>query len=120
MSKNPKEAITKIEKILQGWETIASDRTFGGITLEEFKKLVLSSREMRELVNNLNTELLEATSKRNDADKKALATAQLVVNGVIGDPNFGPDSSLYESMGYIRKSERKKGLTRKRSSDTNK
>jgi hypothetical protein len=32
---------------------------------------------------------------------------------VTGDPAFGPDSSLYEAMGYVRKSERKSGLTRK-------
>jgi hypothetical protein len=38
---------------------------------------------------------------------------QLVVNGVVGDPTFGPDSALYEAMGYVRKSERKSGLTRK-------
>ncbi len=38
----------------------------------------------------------------------------LVVNGIIGDPNFGPDSDLYEAMGYVRKSARKSGLTRKK------
>jgi hypothetical protein len=38
-----------------------------------------------------------------------LNTVQLVVNGVVSDPNYGPDSDLYESMGYVRKS----GLTRK-------
>jgi len=35
-----------------------------------------------------------------------------VVNGVLADPTEGPDSSLYEAMGYTRKSERKSGLTR--------
>jgi hypothetical protein len=34
---------------------------------------------------------------------------QLVVNGVVSDLAFGPDSDLYEAMGYVRKS----GLTRK-------
>jgi hypothetical protein len=38
-----------------------------------------------------------------------------VVNGVKGDPAFGEDSDLYETMGYVRKSERKSGLTRKKS-----
>ena len=38
----------------------------------------------------------------------------LMVNGVKGDPDFGEDSDLYEAMGYVRKSERKSGLTRKK------
>ncbi len=38
---------------------------------------------------------------------------QLVVAGVLADPNEGPDSPLYEAFGYTRKSERKSGLTRK-------
>jgi hypothetical protein len=31
----------------------------------------------------------------------------------VGDPNYGDDSNLYEAMGYIRKSERASGLTKK-------
>ena len=41
-------------------------------------------------------------------------TNQKVVNGVKGDPNFGDDSDLYDSMGYVRKSDRQSGLTRKK------
>jgi hypothetical protein len=33
---------------------------------------------------------------------------------VLSDPTEGPDSALYEAMGYTRKSERKSGLTRQR------
>jgi hypothetical protein len=32
---------------------------------------------------------------------------------VRGTPQHGPDSSLYRALGYIRKSERRSGLTRK-------
>ena len=42
-----------------------------------------------------------------------MAVVQLAVNGVIGNPAFGPDSPLYEAFGYTRKSERKSGLTTK-------
>jgi hypothetical protein len=35
------------------------------------------------------------------------------VNGVLADPEEGPDSPLYEAFGYTRASERKSGLTRK-------
>jgi len=33
--------------------------------------------------------------------------------GVAGDPNFGNDSPLYGAMGFVRKSNRASGLTRK-------
>ena len=39
---------------------------------------------------------------------------QLVVYGVVGDPEEGADGDLYDSFGYTRRSERKTGLTRKK------
>ncbi|HMJ90310.1 MAG TPA: hypothetical protein VK530_10860 [Candidatus Acidoferrum sp.] len=35
-----------------------------------------------------------------------------VVNSIKGDPNHGENSPLYASFGYIRKDDRKSGLTR--------
>ncbi len=43
----------------------------------------------------------------------SLEKLKLVVNGVIGNPKYGPNSDLYEAMGYVRESEHKSGLTRK-------
>jgi len=34
--------------------------------------------------------------------------------GVAGDPAYGNDSPLYGAMGFVRKSERASGLTRKK------
>jgi len=56
--------------------------------------------------------MTQAINDRDSADATFLAKAQLVVNGVLADPTEGPDSSLYEAMGYTRKSERKSGLHR--------
>ena len=46
----------------------------------------------------------------------ALVTAR-VVNAVKSDPEEGKDSDLYEAMGYVRKSNRSSGLTRRRNGD---
>ena len=35
-----------------------------------------------------------------------------MVNAVKGDPDEGEDGELYEAMGYVRKSERRSGLSR--------
>ena len=34
--------------------------------------------------------------------------------GVAGSPDYGNDSPLYGAMGFVRKSEKKSGLTRKK------
>jgi hypothetical protein len=38
-------------------------------------------------------------------------------SGVEGHKDFGDDSPLYAAMGFVRKSERKSGLTRKKKDD---
>ncbi len=37
-----------------------------------------------------------------------------VGQGVAGNANYGDDSPLYGAMGFVRKSERKSGLTKKK------
>ena len=44
---------------------------------------------------------------------EAAELLDLVVNSVKGTQGFGSDSALYRAFGYVRKSERKTGLTRK-------
>jgi hypothetical protein len=54
-----------------------------------------------------------ALDNRDAADTVTSAMNQMVVNGVKGDPNYGDDSDLYDAMGYVRKSAKKSGLTKK-------
>lgn len=51
---------------------------------------------------------------RDAADAAFSSKAQLVVAGVLADPTEGPDSALYEALGYTRKSERRSGVTRRK------
>jgi hypothetical protein len=47
--------------------------------------------------------------------EKLNAASNDVVDGVKGDKSVGgSNGSLYESMGYVRKDERKSGLSRKK------
>ena len=109
----PKEAADKLTSISKAWQTLAEDKSFGGMTLAEFQAAVKPSFDARDAITDLDNQLTAAKNIRDKADQTSLAKIQLVVNGVVGDPNFGPDSDLYEAMGYVRKSERKSGLTRK-------
>lgn len=108
----PKKIEEKIEATVRAWEELASSKKFGAMSLAEFKDAVAPSINARTLIDQLQNQLAQAINQRDDADEVSLAKIQLAVNGVLADPTEGPNSSVYEAMGYTRKSERKSGLTR--------
>jgi hypothetical protein len=103
-----------MQRMLNAWETLAPNKTFGGMTLAQFQAAIQPARAAREQIDDLEDQLRQAMTNRDRADEDFLAKAQLVVAGVLADPTEGPDSALYEALGYTRKSDRKSGLTRKR------
>jgi hypothetical protein len=109
-----KDLMTRLEQALNGWRTLAPAKSFGGMTLAQFEEACAPSKEMRVAIDELETRLAQAKNQRDAADDNTWAKIQLLVAGVAGDPTEGPDSALYEAIGYTRKSERKTGLTRKR------
>lgn len=110
----PKSTLDKLNSVISGWETLAPDKSFGGMTLAQFKAAVKRSFDTREELRVLESQTQAKQIERDDADAESLRRVQLVVNGVIGDPEEGPDSDIYAAFGYTRKSERKTGLTRKK------
>lgn len=114
MALNPKATEEKMTKMLNAWKTLAPDKSFGGMTLEQFERYVNDSLEARVTVSSLDDSRTQAIAMRDNYDNVFLHKAQLVVNGVLADPTEGDDSALYEAMGYVRKANRKSGLTRKR------
>ena len=113
MPSNPKTNEQKMNTMINAWESLAPAKTFGGSTFAQFKTLAETAQTARARIADLETQMTQAINDRDAADAAFLAKAQLVVAGVLADPTEGPDSSLYEAMGYTRKSERRSGLTRK-------
>ena len=107
-----KDFADKLDRFVSAWQTLRPSKSFGGMTLEQFKAAIQPSLDARQHIESLEAELIAAQDERDDADKVSQGKLQLVVNGVIGDPTEGPDGDLYEALGYVRKSERKSGLTR--------
>ena len=99
--------------ILNAWQTLAPAKSFGGMTFAQFQAFAAPAQAARQTIADLEDQMTQAINARDAADEVFAAKAQLAVNGVLADPTEGPDSSLYEAMGYTRKSERKSGLTRK-------
>ena len=113
MANTPRSKEEKMDRILNAWETLASAKAFGGMTLDQFKAVAAPAQAARQRLADLEDQTTQAINDRDVADEVFGEKAQLVVNGVLADPTEGPDSSLYEAMGYTRKSERKSGLTKK-------
>jgi hypothetical protein len=111
----PKSTEERLNRILNAWRAQAADKSFGGMTLAQFEAEVEPSFTARRNLVTIDDQRAREANVRDDADAHSLDKADMVVAGVVGDPAFGADSSLYEGMGYTRKSERKSGLTRKAS-----
>jgi hypothetical protein len=82
----------------------------GQITAVEAKEQSLD--DLRAQVKMLEEEILDDYAALDD-------TLVDVGNGVRGSKAYGDDSPLYGAMGFVRKSERKSGLTRKTKPPTN-
>jgi hypothetical protein len=95
------------------WRELAPTATFAGMDLAEFETASGPPLALRADIAALELQLDGKKSAKTDADMAATDLLDLVVNSVRGTPGFGPDSPLYRALGYVRKSERKSGLTRK-------
>jgi hypothetical protein len=113
MPSNPKSNEEKLRRVLDGWERLAPDKTFGGMTLAEFKAVTAPSLTTRQEIEEAEAHLKELHVRRDQADEVTTPKVQQVVAGVLADPEEGPDSPLYEALGYTRQSDRHSGLTRK-------
>ncbi|HEX8736521.1 MAG TPA: hypothetical protein VF721_14420 [Pyrinomonadaceae bacterium] len=115
MPDSPKVIEERYNRILNAWRTLAPDKSFGGMTLAQFEAQVEKSNIPRARLIALEDEIKQEQTNRETNDAVTIKTCDFVVKSVVADPEFGDDSALYEAMGYVRKSERKSGLTRKKS-----
>jgi hypothetical protein len=113
MPRSPKEIELKIKQILNGWQTLAPGKSFGGMTLAQFQAVVQPSLDTRQNIDTLEDQLKQEQANRDAADEVSMEKMQQAVNGVLADPTEGPNSALYESFGYTPRRDRSSGLTRK-------
>ena len=120
MPNSPKENEDKMMMVLNAWKTLAPDKKFGGLSVAQFEEQVNKSLAPRVRLDQIEDEKKQQQALRESEDAATLKEVQFIVNNVLADPEFGDDSALYEAMGYVRKSERKSGLTRKKNVSVNK
>src|ERR1041384_6848946 len=108
----PKDIADKIEQMLNAWRTLAPNKSFGGMTFEQFEAACAPSLNSRQRIAELESLLAQEKANRDTADETVTGKIKQVVSGVLADPTEGPNSALYEGFGYTREDERKTGLTR--------
>jgi hypothetical protein len=110
---NPKRVAVKLQKVVSAWKTLRPTKLFAGMTLEQFQTQVQPSLAARDLLSTLRNQATDSRVQRHQSDSASMDLAQLVVNSVKGDLEEGENGPLYAAMGYIPKSNRRSGLTRK-------
>ena len=96
------------------WVEGAPAVDFNGITQAQFLADITAAAADDAEIGDLEAEL---KMKREVRDDKYIALNEKrskVGLGVAGSAAYGNDSPLYGAMGFVRKSEKKSGLTRKK------
>ena len=110
---NPKRTAQRLQKVIDAWGTLRPAKSFAGLTLDQFKTQVQPSLADRDQLTTLRTQATDSLVQRHQSDAASLGLAQLVVNAVKGDMAEGEDGPLYAAMGFVPKSLKRSGLTRK-------
>ena len=113
MPKVQKNIVARIESFRAAWRDMAPDATFASMSLAQFEEAISVPLKVRDDIVALERQLEGKKAEKQIADTAGNGLLDLVVNSVRGTPGFGPDCALYRALGYVRKSERKSGLTRK-------
>ena len=113
------EVVNCRDRVRTAWREFAAAETFAGRTLAEFEadtQAVVQAREQLDIARSKQSGLIRA---REQADKEFRDLLDLVINSVRGNHAYGADSALYRALGYVPRSERASGLTRKRKGEDN-
>lgn len=95
------------------WVEGAPNVEFNGITQAEFAADIASAAAADARVADREAQLKMERDVRDDIYARINEKRSNVGKGVAGSADFGDNSPLYGAMGFVRKSDRASGLTRK-------
>jgi hypothetical protein len=110
--------INQLEVLAAGWEKYAQNETFSGYTLEQLKALIQALKELMAAMGALKLDYRGKIAARQSMAGELGDIRLRIVNCIRGHENFGEDSEFYRFLGFVTKSERKSGLIRKKTEDT--
>ena len=116
--RNKSQIVDRSLKMLASWKEEASTiETFGEVTLSDLESAYNDMLAAESTLAQSKAAVDQDRIRYNEAGAIVLQMQRKVYLGVI--TQLGEDAPILKSMGYVRKSERKSGLTRRNKSDTN-
>lgn len=96
-------------QFIASWREFAPAATFANLTLAQFEVESQKPLDVRSRMKALQTQLKGMKIERDQADEVLGEVFVSVANSIRGNPDFGLNSPLYRSLGFVPKSERKRG-----------
>ena len=116
--RNKSLVVDRSLKMLASWKEEASTiETFGEVTLSDLESAYNDMLAAESTLAQSKAAVDQDRIRYNEAGAIVLQMQRKVYLGVI--TQLGEDAPILKSMGYVRKSERKSGLTRRNNSDSN-
>jgi len=94
-------------QFIASWRQFAPEATFANLTLAQFEEESEKPLEVRSRMTVLQTQLKGIKIERDQADEVLSEVFVSVANSIRGNPDFGLNSPLYRSLGFVPKDERK-------------
>lgn len=110
---NKKAINERADKMDNAWTEGAPTAEFMGVKQIDLNGQMTAIRAKEQTRADLQAQLNMLDDEINDMYIALDDTMVNVSNGVRGDKDYGGDSPLYGAMGFVRKSDRASGLTRK-------
>lgn len=117
MPRNKTKIKNKLVKINNALEQGAPTVEFNGYKQSDTQAMLDEINAEEAHNDNLRTQKKLSDDKINKLYDKADNMNVAVGKGVAGHKDYGDDSELYGAMDFVRKSERKSGLTRGKKKD---
>jgi hypothetical protein len=114
MPLNNKQIRERVTKMNSAWAQGAPAVTFKGITQAAFQAEIQGAAADDQAIDDMEAQLKMKRTARDERYRGINDKSINVRDGVEGHADFGPDHPLYEAMGFVRTSDRKSGLTRKK------
>ena len=115
MRLNP--VLKKSSHSIKALQDLAPDITFGRTNLAKIVPLREDLDTKMEAILRLENQLEGARIERDEALSELNLDLRHLREGIAAHPDFGDDSELYGRCGFVRRSERATGLTRKKSEE---
>ena len=103
----------KAEDFHLAWKELAPEQNFGGKSVADLEAAIGLLEDAAGVLKLQEVKRSAAVKVRNEQESALGVILLAVAHGVRGDPAYGEDSPLYRAMGFVPKSERNSGLTRR-------